>query len=148
MNQIKCGTENIAKSDIIHFPEGIPGFEDIKDYVLFADEDVPFIMTLQSTATEHPSFVVVDPYCVLTDYKPKLSEADKIFFDVTDTQSLKFLLMAILPDNIKDSAINLKSPIAIHPEKNSAKQVILENCDYPIRYHLFGEPKQEDLSCL
>jgi flagellar assembly factor FliW len=40
---------------------------------------------------------------------------------------------------MQNTVINLKSPIAIHPENNSAKQVILENNDYPIRYHLFGE---------
>ncbi|HMM07242.1 MAG TPA: flagellar assembly protein FliW [Clostridiales bacterium] len=139
MNQIKRGVEHIDQSDIIHFPQGIPGFEDIKDYVLYADEDVPFIMTLQSTTTEHPSFVVVDPYCVLKDYKPILSEADKKFFKIGHTEELKFLLVAILTDNIQDSVINLKSPIAIHPEKNRAKQVILENGDYPIRFHLFGQ---------
>lgn len=141
MNQKKREDENIAKSDILHFPEGIPGFEDIKDYVLLADEDVSFIMTLQSTTTKHPSFVVVDPYCVLTDYKPLLSEADQKFFKVTHTEELKFLLIAILTDNIEDSVINLKSPIAIHPEKNSAKQVILENSNYPIRFHLFSQTK-------
>lgn len=139
MNQIKRGAEHIDPSDIIHFPQGIPGFEDIKDYVLFADEDVPFIMTLQSTTTEHPSFIVVDPYCVLTDYKPILSEADKKFFQVSHTEELKFLLVAILTDNIQESVINLKSPIAIHPEKNRAKQIILENSDYPIRFHLFSQ---------
>jgi flagellar assembly factor FliW len=139
MDQIKHGAEKIAKSDMIHFPEGIPGFENIKDYILFADEEVPFIMTLQSAKTEHPSFIVVDPYCVLTDYKPILSQADKSFFQVTDTDSLKFLLLTVLTDNMQNTVINLKSPIAIHPENNSAKQVILENNDYPIRYHLFGE---------
>lgn len=148
MNQIKYEIENIARSDIIHFPEGIPGFEDIKDYVLFADEEVPFIMTLHSTTTEHPSFIVVDPYCVLTEYKPILSEADKKFFEVTNTEPLRFLLMTVLTDNIQNSVVNLKSPIAIYPEKNSAKQVILENSDYPIRYHLFGQTKQEDSLCL
>ncbi len=141
MNQIKPGFEHIDQSDIIHFPEGIPGFENIKDYVLFAEEDVSFIMTLQSATAKHPSFVVVDPYCVLTDYKPILSEADKKFFQVRHTEELKFLLVAILTDNIQDSVINLKSPIAIHPEKNRAKQVILENSDYPIRFHLFSQTK-------
>lgn len=147
MNQINCETEKnceaekITKADTIYFPEGIPGFEEIKDYVLFADEDVPFIMTLQSTTTKHPSFIVVDPYCVLTDYKPILAEADKKFFKVINTEQLKFLLIAILTDNIQNSVINLKSPIVIDPEKNSAKQVILENSDYPIRYHLFGQTK-------
>ena len=40
---------------------------------------------------------------------------------------------------IKDSVVNMKSPIVINPENNLAKQVILENTDYPIRHNLFGD---------
>lgn len=139
MKQTMPGPDRVTKSDMIHFPEGIPGFEDTKDYVLYADEDVPFIMTLQAATAKHPSFVAVDPYCVLTDYEPILAETDKRFFQVGHTEELRFLLMAILTDNIQDSVVNLKSPIVIHPEKNRAKQVILENSDYPIRFHLFSQ---------
>ena len=128
---------NKKPSYIINFPEGLPGFEEIKEYELSPDEEVPFVMTLKSIHAEHPSFIVVDPYCILESYNPLLSDSDKKFFNTTD--KLKFMLMAVLTDNIKDSVVNMKSPIVINPENNLAKQVILENTDYPIRHNLFGD---------
>ena len=128
---------NKKPSYIINFPEGIPGFEEIKEYELSPDEEVPFVMTLKSIHSDHPSFIVVDPYCILENYNPLLSDSDKKFFNTED--KLKFMLMAVLTDNIKDSVVNMKSPIVINSENNLAKQVILENTDYPIRHNLFGD---------
>lgn len=122
--------------DIIHFKEGIPAFEEFKDYVLIQEDDVPFLMTLQSVKAEIPSFVVIDPFAFMDNYSPILSESDLDFFG--SNADLKFLLMTIIPKTLEDTVVNLKSPIVIDAKTNRAKQVISENKDYPIRYKLFN----------
>lgn len=125
-----------TEKDIIHFKEGIPGFEEFKDYVLIQEDDVPFIMTLQSTKAEIPSFVVIDPFAFMDNYSPVLSKSDIEFFG--PDADLKYLLMTIIPKNLEDTVVNLKSPVVIDAKTNKAKQVISENRDYPIRYKLFN----------
>lgn len=129
----------INQKDIIHFKEGIPGFEKYKDYVLLQEQEIPFVMTLQSIDDEFPSFVVIDPYAFIDNYDPNLSEKDLKLFECDNRSDLKVLLITVIPKNLKDTVVNLKSPIIINAKTNNAKQFILENSDYPIRYRLFDE---------
>lgn len=126
----------ITQKDIIHFKEGVPGFEKFKDYVLLQEDDVEFMMTLQSVDADLPSFIVIDPYAFIQNYVPELSSADKAFFG--EGADLKYLLMTIIPKDMNDSVVNLKAPVVIDSRTNTAKQVILENKDYPVRYRLFN----------
>jgi flagellar assembly factor FliW len=50
---------------------------------------------------------------------------------------LRLLLIAIVPQNIKDITVNLKSPVVVNMGKRLAVQAILENSAYPVRYRLF-----------
>ena len=125
-----------SQADVIHFEFGIPGFEEYKDYVIMYDEEYPFIMTLQSVDSEHPSLVVIDPYTVFKDYSPILSEQDKEYF--ANSEDLKYLLVTVVTENISDSVTNLKSPIVIDTKTNKAKQVFLENEYYSFRHKLFS----------
>lgn len=129
----------VDEQDILHFEQGIPGFEDVKEYVLVEESDVPLVMTLQSIAGEHPSFVVIDPFSFVEGYAPELSEADLSYFGKQTAENLKLLVIAVLTSKLEDAVVNLKSPIVIDPETNRAKQVIVENPGYPIRYFLFRD---------
>lgn len=125
-----------AAKDIIHFKDGIPGFEKFKDYILLQEDDVPFIMTMQSVDADIPSFVVIDPFAFMDNYSPEISAADKEFFGAG--ADLKFLLMTIIPKDMNETVVNLKAPVVIDANTNKAKQIIAENRDYPIRYKLFN----------
>lgn len=135
----KLNDMEIDEKDIIHFKEGIPGFEEFKDYVLLQEQEVPFIMTLQSVDAQFPSFVVVDPFAFVKDYNPNLSQSDLKYFNSENEDDLRFLLVTVIPKDIKDTVVNLKSPVVISSKTNEAKQVILDNQDYPVRYSLFAE---------
>lgn len=125
----------IQKNDIIHFQDGMLGFEEYKDFVVLEDDENPFIMILQSTDDLHPSFVVVDPFEVLDKYEPILSKQDLDYFG--QQAEIKYLLVTVITDDVAESVVNLKSPIAIDVKTNRAKQVFLEN-DYSIRQRLFA----------
>ena len=127
---------DFAQKDIIHFKDGVPGFEKFKDYVLLQEDDVPFIMTMQSIDAEIPSFVVIDPFAFMDNYSPELSDMDREFFG--EDADLKYLLMTIIPKDMNDTVVNLKAPVVIDAKTNKAKQIISENKEYPIRYKLFN----------
>ena len=125
----------VGEEDIIFFTTGIYGFDDYKKYIILKDSPEDDVMFLQSLDNMDLSFVLIDPYAIFIDYNPILSEDDLHELKSTCGQELKYFVIAIKKDDIKESVVNLKSPIAINPDNRTAKQVILQN-EYPLRYNI------------
>lgn len=138
MNQTEEKSKDTGADNIISFREGILGFEDIHEYKLYHEDDENIIWSLQAAESDTPSFIVVDPYTVCPDYRPELTKDDLGYFGETDTANLCFLVIAVIKSETEDSVVNLKAPIVIDINTKQAKQIILDNSQYPIRYKLFA----------
>lgn len=136
-NQAEVQLPEADEQNIIYFKEGILGFEDIHEYLLYHEDDNNIIWSLQAAGSDIPSFIVVDPYTVLSSYNPQLSKQQLEFFGEADSSNLCFLAIAVIKPELTDSVINLKAPIVIDINTKEAKQIILEDSEYPIRYRLF-----------
>jgi len=137
------GDISVNEEDIIKFINGMYGFEQYNNYVILKDDPNDDVMFLQSLDNVDSSFALIDPYSIFRNYSPKLNEDELNELCVTSETELKYLVIAIINENIKDSVVNLKSPIAINPKLRAAKQVILQN-SYPLRYNIIvaeEEPK-------
>lgn len=139
------GDLSVTEEDLIIFIDGLYGFENYKKYIILQDKPEDYVMYLQSVEQYDLSFVLIDPYSIINSYNPNVNEENLKELEVEDETKLKFLVVAIIKEQIQDSVVNLKSPIAINPELKIAKQVILENAEYPLRYPVFNNG--EDLRC-
>ena len=130
------------------FPEGIYGFEEEKQFALvlrtYGDAS---LLYLQSTVHPAPCFLVFDPGDLCPGYQPTLSAEDLRQCGAEAADELVFLTIATVRDKIEDMTINLKSPIAMNPKKKTARQVILQDPDYLIRYRPFDPEGKEGASC-
>lgn len=134
------GEVEIDEKYILHFPVGIYGFEDVKEYALLEQGDDEFpVMIMQSIHNTFPSFVVLDPYFIKQDFSPQLPKEALKELKATTMDNLRFLVIAVVPKNINEMTVNLKSPVVINIENNLAMQVILENPDYSVRHRVFEE---------
>lgn len=138
------GEIEVNEDDVINFCTGMYGFEQYKRFVILKDNPEDNVMFLQSLENTDLSFVLIDPYSISGNYDPNLNEEDLSELDVKETSELKYLVIAIIKENITDSVANLKSPIAINPSTRIAKQVILQN-SYPLRYNIIVA--EEDEKC-
>ncbi len=129
------GEIEVDENDLIIFSTGMYGFENYKNYVILKDGPEDDIMYLQSLDNTDLSFVLIDPFAIVRTYEPDLSDEDLSELEVTSENELKFLVIAIIKENVMDSVVNLKSPIAINPKTRVSKQVILQN-SYPLRHSL------------
>ena len=125
----------VNQEDVINFISGIFGFDDYKEYIILKDAPEDDIMFLQSLDNMDLSFVLIDPYAIFINYNPTLQEDDLYDLKSKNETELKYLVIAIITENIKESVVNLKSPIVINPKNRIAKQVILQNT-YPLRYNI------------
>nr|WP_300092976.1 flagellar assembly protein FliW [Sedimentibacter sp.] len=128
----------VNEEDEITFTSGMYGFDEYKKYVILKDSPEDDVMYLQSLENTDLSFVLIDPYAVAEGFDPSVNEEDLKELETVSESELKFLVIAIIKEEIKDSVVNLKSPIAINPKTRKAKQVILQN-SYPLRYNIIKE---------
>jgi len=144
LNTAVFGEIDVEPGDVFHFPDGLYGFEGAGDYALITkeDEDVT-LMWLQSTQSTAPCFVVFDPFNVAEGYAPKVENSDLRHLEAKDESELSFFVIAVVPDDISQISVNLKSPVVVNKKTRVARQVILANQDYPIKYFLFGEFGEE-----
>ncbi len=121
------GEQEIALEDIITFPNGLFAFEDARRFVLMSplgDEASP--MWLQSAEGSSPCFIVFKPTELFDNYIPELSEEDMKVLKLEDNDVLEYLVIAVIPEDYKQTTVNLKSPIIINRNKKIAIQTILQ----------------------
>ena len=61
------GEVQINEAIIIHFEEGVPGFRELKEYIIIEDEENTFSY-LQSVQDGNICFVIINPYLLKEDY--------------------------------------------------------------------------------
>lgn len=119
--------------DVVHFPEGLFGFEEERGFLL-----LPFdgggLLCLQSVKTPALAFVVLDPFTLKPDYAPELEPSDLKAFGVSEAGDLGFYVLCAVKNPVSASTVNLKCPLVIHPETREARQVIMER--YEMRHPL------------
>jgi flagellar assembly factor FliW len=139
------GEIEVHEKQKIHFPEGLFGFEEIKDYFLLDSKESPFYW-LQ--AAEHPelAFVLIDPRIFKSDYTLSIRDDDYRAIEAQKSDVVDFAIVTVPEDPEKISA-NLMGPIIINRKSRKAKQAISENDEYSVKHYIMEEmkSKKEDL---
>ncbi|HHU18160.1 MAG: flagellar assembly protein FliW [Anaerovoracaceae bacterium] len=138
INTRDFGLVQVDEDDLYEFNEGIYGFEDCKKFAVFKKsfDDISFLY-LQSVEQLDPCFLVFNPWDLYPGYKPILSNDDMNACDADTIEDLIFLVIASIPSSIEEMSFNIKSPVVLNPRNKKAKQVILLNKDYSVRYQPF-----------
>ena len=124
---------------MIHFPKGIIGFPDLKDFALIHDEEkgsdsIHWLQSLQEPAFAMP---VMDPLIVCPDYNP---EADDELFNVLGEikpDELLVLVTVTVPHDLTKMTVNLKGPIIINVSEKRALQIIVEGDTYQVKFPIY-----------
>ncbi len=119
------GEVTIQEQAIITFPEGIPGFQEEKQFALIPlNETSPFLV-LQSIHTQKVGFMVATPYAFKKDYAFDLQQSDVEKLEIERAEDVLVYGILTLKDTLLQSTINLLAPIVINEKKQLAKQIVL-----------------------
>lgn len=134
------GEVDITENDIIRFEQKIFGFEEYSDYIILYDDDFNGEYAwLQSTEEPGLCFIIANSSLTVDNYQPDCQkEAEKII----GKGNYEYWLMMVVKENLKESTVNLKSPVVINADNHKAMQIILEE-NYPLRYQLFNNGKEQ-----
>jgi flagellar assembly factor FliW len=119
----------------IAFPDGIPGFEACRRFVLLASEGFAPLQRIDSQDGPPASFLCIDPRTVVPGYSCRPAAIDLQRLEATDATQLLWLAIVTVESDGTVSA-NLRAPIAINPDRMLGRQVLPHESSYAIRHVL------------
>lgn len=132
----RFGEIDVKDEEVIEFVQGLYGFKSEKEFVLLADDDTPFFW-LQSVNNAELAFVVTEPWHFYQEYEFELDDEVKEELKLEDKEDVLVVNIIVVPEEPEEMTMNLKAPIVVNKREKIAKQIILEDEDYPVKYKIF-----------
>ena len=121
--------------DVVSFPDGIPGFESCRSFVVLASETLAPLQRIDSIDGPPASFLCIDPAVVMPGYVCRPTPIDLQRLEATESTRLLWLALVTV-ERDGTVAANLRAPIAINPERMIGRQVLPNDATYAIRHLL------------
>lgn len=140
LNTKYFGEIEIAEEDIYDFPEGIPGFENEKKFVIVHGEDnnSPF-QWLQSAGKTDLAFVTINPFTIIHDYEVEVSDDEVEVLSIEEISDVLVLAIVVVPEDFTKISANLLAPIILNTKNHVAKQVTMNTNKYKVRQYIIDE---------
>lgn len=127
----------VPAEKILQFPGGLFGFKDTRRFLVSAvpgtGDAFTFLHCIDDPAV---GFTLADPRVFFADYAPRATAADLEEVGLEGPEQAIWLVIATVPQDFRQTTVNLKAPLLINPFRRLAKQVILAE-DYAVRQPLF-----------
>jgi flagellar assembly factor FliW len=133
------GPVEVDASGALTFTDPMAGFVECTRYALIAHtrpdgtEDAS-VAWLQALDPPHHAFVVTDPWMIVPDYSPEISDGDAEDLGLASFQDARVFGILTVPGDAKEISINLRAPIVVNVARRLAKQVVLLNDEYHTRH--------------
>jgi flagellar assembly factor FliW len=132
------GLIDVDERQKIIFPQGLFGFETLKDYLLLDAERQPFYW-LQSTDVAQVAFVLVNPFLFRPDYEVNISNEELAEIGIySPEKALIFSIVTIPPDGSAMTA-NLQGPLVISRDTRTGKQAVLSDSRWKTKHDIMAE---------
>jgi flagellar assembly factor FliW len=140
----RFGNIEFIPEDVVVFEDGLIGFFDYKEYVIISTKEGSMFRWLQSLEEPKLAFLLADPNKFMESYTPEisLSQAEELGLN-EETPHLVLVTATIPTGKPMDARANLTAPIVINLETNQAKQIVLDNDAYTIRYPIFSDADKQ-----
>lgn len=135
------GIKDYEESDIITFGKGIPGFDNLKKFILFDVKDNEVFKVLHSIENNEIGFLVVSPFDVDKNYEFNLDDETIDSLRIKEPSDAMVVNTVTLNSKVEDITVNLKAPIIINLNKKLGKQIILDNEKYGVKHKLINNSK-------
>ena len=109
---------------VIHFSDGLFGFEQFKNYIIVNEADSEPFRWLVSVENKDLSFPMLEPRMILPGYEGHIGNDREIW------------VLAALNKNVEKSTVNLRSPIVIDRRSYEGQQIILDDETLPFQFPL------------
>ena len=126
-------TEQEVREKVLHFPDGIPGFPDLREFLLVDFHEDGIFQQLQSIEDTAVSMIVCVPWLFHPDYAPVLSDAEQAELELErPEEAIVFVPVSFDPD-AKQVFLNLLGPFVVNGSTRRGLQLVLTGSEYSAR---------------
>lgn len=133
------GKINYEEKNIITFKKGIPGFSELKKFVIVEMEDYEPFKLLHSLENSEVALIVTSPYEFYEDYEIKLKDETINNLNIKEPCEVMVISTVTLNSDVKKITMNLQGPIVINTSNNLGEQIIVDNSKYKVKTPLMKE---------
>lgn len=137
INTTNFGFITVEDHMIIDFKEGIPGFEEAKQFVIIQnEEDQPFSY-LQSVSMEEVCLTLVSPFTIDQDYRMDIDEKELTILGEIDEYSLSVHTVVVVPSQVEEMTANFMAPILINNKTMLGAQLPQSKSEYKVNHKIY-----------
>ena len=134
----RFGELEVTKDKMFTFPEGLLGFDWLREFSFVPVEDNPAFRWLQSLEEPDVAFLLCDPFMFFSDYEVKLDDKVSSELEIAKKEDVLVKVIATVPKTgIKNMTVNLVGPVVFNVKKRFGKQIVLQNSEYGTRHKVF-----------
>lgn len=126
----EISTEELTKWT---FPNGLPGLEDEKQFVILSIEGNDTFQVLQSINNSNVALIVSNPYMLINDYSFEIDAPTIDLLEIKSPEDVMVLAVMSLKQPFESSTINLQAPLVFNINNQKAKQMIMNDATYQMR---------------
>ena len=130
------GSKDYKEEDIILFEKGLPGFEELRKFILFNFEGNDDFSILHSVEDLSLGFVLVSPFSVFKEYEFELSEEHEKELKIESAEDIVVMNTVTVNSDIEKITTNLRAPIIINNKSKLGEQIILSEEKYLLKHPL------------
>jgi flagellar assembly factor FliW len=128
--------------ETIHTPDGLPGFDGAREWVLERGDDAVFSL-LRNVEQPGIGLLVTEPWDLAPGYEPDLPDDELARIGVDEAADVQLLVVATISSQILEPTsaddagtiwLNLAAPITVNVRTHEARQVILDRQGWPLRH--------------
>lgn len=123
-----------TSGSIVTMPDGLPGFEQCRRFVVVQSDTLQPFTCLQSLDEPKPSFLALDPRQIVADYAMPLAAGDRARLESNDGDALLWLALVCVESEA--ATINLRAPVTINARTMRGIQVIPSDSAYSTSHPL------------
>jgi flagellar assembly factor FliW len=122
----------------INFPQGLFGFEDVKDYILLDAEHQPFLW-LQSLDDQEIAFILINPFLFRPDYEVNIGNEELAEIGITSAENALIFVIVTIPQDGNSMTANLQGPLVINRKNMTGMQAVLSDIRWKTKHDIISE---------
>ncbi|MCC5949520.1 MAG: flagellar assembly protein FliW [Nitriliruptoraceae bacterium] len=117
---------------VLSFEDGIPGFGTTRRFTLEDLTDEGTFQLLAAVEDPERSLVVTSPWLFFPDYTPDLPREDVRVLALKQPEDA-LVFCSVIADDHDEMYVNLRAPFVANARSLSARQVVLDDAQLPLR---------------
>lgn len=132
------GEVEIEDGQRIHFPRGLFGFEELREFALLDSTQQPFYW-LQSLERVEVAFALIDPAFFRPDYTPDVDPSELEEIGIAAPDDMLVFSIITVPAAASRMTANLQGPLILNRRTHTGRQSISANPRWGVRHVIADE---------